>query len=101
MVSSQNIKATRSYKLCSVPSFISSLFTLSVDNNSNTCLQDEKALYDAAERGDVSTVRRLIGSNVNINCTPLSGMTHSYITTHDNNHDDELTNSIYYTEISL
>ena len=36
----------------------------------NHYLQDEKALYDAARRGDVSTVRRLVASNVNINCTP-------------------------------
>ena len=35
-----------------------------------SCTQDEKALYDAAERGDVSTVRRLIASHVNVNCTP-------------------------------
>ena len=34
------------------------------------CLQDEKALYGAADRGDVSAVRRLLASNVNINCTP-------------------------------
>ena len=34
------------------------------------CLQDEKALYDAARGGDVSAVRRLLASNVNINCTP-------------------------------
>ena len=36
----------------------------------SSCLQDEKALYDAADRGDVSAVRRLLASNVNINCTP-------------------------------
>ena len=33
-------------------------------------VQDEKALYDAAHGGDVATVRRLVASNVNINCTP-------------------------------
>ena len=33
-------------------------------------IQDEKALYDAAKRGDVSTVRRLIASHVNVDCTP-------------------------------
>ncbi|CAI8047041.1 Ankyrin repeat and SOCS box protein 3 [Geodia barretti] len=32
--------------------------------------KDEKALYGAADRGDVSAVRRLLASNVNINCTP-------------------------------
>ncbi|CAI8042330.1 Ankyrin repeat domain-containing protein 29, partial [Geodia barretti] len=32
--------------------------------------KDEKALYDAARGGDVSAVRRLLASNVNINCTP-------------------------------
>ena len=35
-----------------------------------TCTQDEKALYDAATRGDVYTVRRLIASHVNVDCTP-------------------------------
>ena len=32
-------------------------------------LQDEKALYGAADRGDVSAVRRLLASHVNVNCT--------------------------------
>ena len=36
----------------------------------SSCLKDEKALYDAADRGDASAVRRLLASNVNINCTP-------------------------------
>ena len=36
----------------------------------HTCTQDEKALYDAAQRGDVSTVRRLIASHVNVDCIP-------------------------------
>ena len=43
------------------------------------CLQAEKYLYDAAKekdlyhaakRGDISTVRQLIGPNVSIDCTP-------------------------------
>ena len=34
------------------------------------CLQDEKALFDAARRGDVPIVKRLLASNVNVNCTP-------------------------------
>ena len=33
-------------------------------------MQDEKALYDAATRGDMSTVRQLIASHVNVDCTP-------------------------------
>ena len=32
--------------------------------------QDEKALHDAAARGDVSAVKQLIASNVNVDCTP-------------------------------
>ena len=35
-----------------------------------TCTQDEKALYDAAQRGDVSTMRQLFASHVNVDCTP-------------------------------
>ena len=31
-------------------------------------LQDEEALYDAADRGDVSDVRQLIAKHVNVNC---------------------------------
>ena len=31
-------------------------------------LQDEEALYDAADRGDVSAVRLLISRHVNVNC---------------------------------
>ena len=27
-------------------------------------------MYDAARKGDVSAVRRLLASNVNVNCTP-------------------------------
>ena len=34
--------------------------------------QDEKALYDAARRGDVSAVRRLLASNVNVSSTPYA-----------------------------
>ena len=33
-------------------------------------VQDEKAVYDAARRGDVSAVRRLIAAHVNVDCTP-------------------------------
>ena len=33
-------------------------------------VQDEKALYDAAMRGDVSAVRRLIAAHVNVDCAP-------------------------------
>ena len=33
-------------------------------------VQDEKALYDAAARGDVPSVRRLIADDVNVDCTP-------------------------------
>ena len=33
-------------------------------------IQDEKALYGAAERGDVSVVRRMIATSINVNCTP-------------------------------
>ena len=33
-------------------------------------IQDEKALYEAARRGDVSVVRRMIATNINVNCTP-------------------------------
>ena len=32
-------------------------------------VQDEKALYDAAMRGDVSAVRRLTAADVNVDCT--------------------------------
>ena len=35
-----------------------------------TILQDEKALFDAAESGDVSAVRRIIATHVNVDCTP-------------------------------
>ena len=31
-------------------------------------LQDEEALYDAADRGDVSVVRQLIARHVDVNC---------------------------------
>ena len=31
-------------------------------------LQDEEALYDAADRGDVSAVRQLVARYVNVNC---------------------------------
>ena len=31
-------------------------------------LQHEEALYDAADRGDVSAVRQLIARHVNVNC---------------------------------
>ena len=40
----------------------------------SSCLQDEKDLYDSADRGDVSAVRRLLASNVNINCTPVGAV---------------------------
>ena len=33
-------------------------------------VQDEKALCDAADRGDVSAVRRLIAAHVNVDCSP-------------------------------
>ena len=33
-------------------------------------VQEEKALYDAADRGDVSAVRRLVAAHVNVDCTP-------------------------------
>ena len=33
-------------------------------------LQDEKALYDAAEKGDESAMRRLIAAHVNVDSTP-------------------------------
>ena len=35
-----------------------------------TCTQDEKALFDAAIKGDVFAVRRLIARHVNVDCTP-------------------------------
>lgn len=31
-----------------------------------TCAQDEKALFDAAQRGDVFAVRKLVASHVNV-----------------------------------
>ena len=31
-------------------------------------LQNEEALYEAADRGDVSAVRQLIARHVNVNC---------------------------------
>ena len=39
-------------------------------NTSLFLVQDEKALYDAARRGDVSAVKRLIAGQVNVDCTP-------------------------------
>ena len=39
-------------------------------NTSIFVVQDEKALYDAARRGDVSAVKRLIAGHVNVDCTP-------------------------------
>ena len=33
-------------------------------------VQDERDLFDAAERGCVSAVRRLIAADVNVDCTP-------------------------------
>ena len=33
-------------------------------------IQDEKALYEAAKRRDVSAVRRYIAARVNVDCTP-------------------------------
>ena len=52
---------------------IVSMYVAVYDNNINVVyiyIQAEKALYDAATRGDISTVRLLIRTNVNINCTP-------------------------------
>ena len=49
--------------------------TISVYNYYTLCTL-QKVLYDAIERGDVSTVRQLVASNVNINCTPYQ--VHNY-----------------------
>ena len=60
----------------SLPPFIPSPSTLSVDIT-NTCLHDKKALYDAAQRGDVSTVRQLMSMST------VHHIGYGYIVTHD------------------
>ena len=41
-----------------------------------TLVQNEKTLYDAAKRGDMFAVRRLITDHVNVDCAPYQVFIH-------------------------